>query len=90
MINLLMIYFLIINFVGFYIMKADKEKARKHEYRISEKTLWLVAIVLGAIGMTLGMNAFRHKTKHLQFKFGLPLLALADIALCLYLFNLLS
>lgn len=90
MINLLMIYFIIINLVGFYIMKADKAKARKHEYRISEKTLWLVAIVLGATGMTLGMNAFRHKTKHPQFKFGLPFLALADIVLCLYLFNLLS
>ncbi|WP_313800717.1 DUF1294 domain-containing protein [Cytobacillus sp.] len=88
--NLLIIYLIIINLAGFYIMKADKAKAKKQEYRISEKTLWLVALALGATGMTLGMNAFRHKTKHLQFKIGLPLLALVDIALCLYLLNLLS
>lgn len=88
--NLLIIYLIIINLAGFYIMKADKAKARKQEYRISEKTLWLVALALGATGMTLGMNVFRHKTKHLQFKFGLPFLALVDIVLSLYILNLLS
>ncbi|WP_102274313.1 DUF1294 domain-containing protein [Cytobacillus massiliigabonensis] len=90
MLYILMIYFIIINLAGFYIMKADKTKARKNEYRISEKTLWLVALFLGATGMTFGMKAFRHKTKHLQFKLGLPVLALIEIALCLYLLILLS
>lgn len=85
MLNLLMIYFIIINIIGFYIMKADKAKARKNEYRISEKTLWLVALFLGATGMTLGMKTFRHKTKHLQFSIGLPVLALLEMALCIYL-----
>lgn len=90
MLYILMIYFIIINLAGFYIMRADKAKARKNEYRISENTLWLVAIFLGATGMTLGMKTFRHKTKHLQFKFGLPTLALFEIALIVYFLNLLS
>jgi uncharacterized membrane protein YsdA (DUF1294 family) len=90
MLYILMIYFIIINLAGFYIMRADKAKARKNEYRISENTLWLVAIFLGATGMTLGMKTFRHKTKHLQFKFGLPTLALFETALIVYFLNLLS
>lgn len=79
-----------INLVGFYLMMIDKKKAKNHQYRIRESTLWLVALFFGAIGMTLGMKTFRHKTKHFQFKYGLPVLSLLEIGLLLYAFNLLS
>ena len=69
-------------------MKVDKQRAIRHKYRISENTLWTVAIVGGAIGTTLGMRLFRHKTKHLTFKIGFPLLAILDIILYLYLITL--
>lgn len=80
----IILYFLIINIVGLIIMKVDKQRAIKHQYRISEQTLWIIAIIGGAIGATLGMNIFRHKTKHLSFKFGFPLLAIVDLFLILY------
>ncbi|MDQ0270066.1 DUF1294 domain-containing protein [Cytobacillus purgationiresistens] len=82
---LLVIYLIVINIIGFFIMRADKERARKNEYRISENTLWTIALLLGAIGMTAGMKQFRHKTKHSQFKYGLPLLSIIDLALILYI-----
>jgi uncharacterized membrane protein YsdA (DUF1294 family) len=72
----------IMNIIGLAIMRIDKTRAKRHQYRISEKTLWLVAILGGAVGTTIGMQFFRHKTKHLSFKFGFPLLA----ALQLFLF----
>lgn len=75
----------IMNVVGLAIMRIDKTRAKRHQYRISEKTLWLVAIFGGAIGATAGMQLFRHKTKHTSFKFGFPLLAIIQIIL-LYLF----
>lgn len=84
------ILFVIMNLVGFVMMKVDKKRAMKHQYRISEGTLWLVALLFGAVGMTLGMNVFRHKTKHLQFKVGLPLLSLIEIGLFIYISNVLS
>ncbi|WP_369426012.1 hypothetical protein [Cytobacillus pseudoceanisediminis] len=40
--------------------------------------------------MTLGMKAFRHKTKHVQFKWGLPILAMLEAGLLVYLIILLS
>ena len=88
--TVIMIFFIIMNIIGYYIMKADKTKARKNEYRISEKTLWFIAIFFGALGMTIAMQTFRHKTKHLQFKIGLPVLALIEVILGQYLLNHLS
>jgi uncharacterized membrane protein YsdA (DUF1294 family) len=82
-----MIYFEVINFIGFCIMGADKRKAQKHQWRIPEKTLWLVTILGGAIGSTIGMYIFRHKTKRLSFTAGFPILAILHILILFYLQN---
>ncbi|MEH6941561.1 DUF1294 domain-containing protein [Bacillus sp. JJ722] len=74
-------YFCVINILGLTIMGIDKRKARQGKYRISEATLWGVAIIGGAVGAAIGMFLFRHKTKHMNFKIGLPILALLDLLL---------
>ena len=81
---ILLLFYLIINLVGFFIMGEDKKRARNHQYRISEKTLWLAALFGGAVGTTTGMQVFRHKTKHLSFKFGFPLLAFIEFVLIIF------
>lgn len=81
---------IVMNLAGFLIMGMDKKRARNNHYRISEKTLWNVAFLGGAIGATVGMKHFRHKTKHAPFKFGLPLLAIIEIGIFTYLFKLLA
>ncbi|WP_284036145.1 DUF1294 domain-containing protein [Neobacillus sp. 114] len=70
-----------INIVSFSLMGVDKSRAKKHQYRIRERTLWLAALFGGAVGATVGMYFFRHKTKHLQFKIGFPILAIIDVIL---------
>lgn len=74
-------YLGVINIIGLTIMGIDKQKARQGKYRIPEATLWTVAIIGGAVGATIGMYFFRHKTKHTNFKIGLPILALIDLIL---------
>ena len=69
---------------AFYLMYVDKRKAKRGQYRISEKTLWVIAFLGGATGAALGMKQFRHKTKHLTFKIGLPLLAILEISVFIY------
>ena len=62
-------------------MLVDKFKARKNLWRIPEKTLFLVAALGGSIGSLLGMYLVRHKTQHLTFTLGMPLiLALQVVA----------
>jgi uncharacterized membrane protein YsdA (DUF1294 family) len=80
--------YIIMNLIGLIVMKIDKDRAKKHQYRISEKTLWLIAVFGGAIGTTAGMQLFRHKTKHLNFKIGFPFLAVAEVILLGYFFTL--
>lgn len=48
-------------------MYIDKKKAIKHEWRIKEKTLFILALLGGFIGSYIGMKTFRHKTKHKIF-----------------------
>lgn len=76
-------YFGVLNIIGFIIMGIDKQRAKQRQYRISETTLWIIALVGGAIGSTVGMQFFRHKTKHKQFKWGFPVVAVLDIILLL-------
>ncbi|MEG7333665.1 DUF1294 domain-containing protein [Bacillus sp. 0102A] len=75
------VYLVLINLCGFWVMGADKRKAQQHKWRISEDRLWLIAIVFGAFGVWLGMQTFRHKTKHVSFKYGVPLLLLIEAVL---------
>ena len=77
---------LLINVIGFFLMGEDKRRARKGRYRISEQTLWIFATIGGAIAMTIGMRYFHHKTKHLSFKYGFPILAIIQILLYLQFF----
>ena len=64
----IIIYFIIINIIGFLAMYIDKQKAKKGKWRIPEKTLLIVALLGGSIGTISGMYLFRHKTKKLKFK----------------------
>jgi uncharacterized membrane protein YsdA (DUF1294 family) len=81
-----LVAYLIMNIVGVLIMGEDKKRAKKHQYRIREKTLWLIAWLGGAVGTTIGMQVYRHKTKHLSFKVGFPVLAIVELCLLSYFF----
>ena len=82
-------YLIVINIVTFLVYGIDKWKAKsqrkvktKQGYsRISETTLLMLAVIGGSIGALLGLKIWHHKTKHKKFKFGLPLILLAQIAL---------
>ena len=72
--KLLSFYLLIINALGFLLMLVDKWKARKNRWRVRESTLLLIAALGGSVGSLAGMYLFRHKTLHLKFTLGIPLI----------------
>ena len=85
LVKILLIYVLIINLLGFGAMFLDKQKAKKGKWRIPEKTLFLLAILGGSLGTNLGMNVFRHKTKHWYFVLGMPLILILQIGIYIFL-----
>ena len=64
-----------------------KWKAKQGSWRISEATLLILAVIGGSIGALLGMKVWHHKTMHKKFKYGLPLILLAQIALIYLILN---
>lgn len=83
----LVIYFFIINLFAIFLMKYDKVKAINNQFRVSEKTLFLIALILGGIGIYIGMYLFRHKTKHVKFAVGIPLIIILNILTIYYLIS---
>lgn len=65
-------------------MLIDKQKARKNLWRIPEKALMNVAVYGGSIGILLGMSIFCHKTKHLKFTVGVPIILAVQIMIALF------
>lgn len=80
-----LIYLLIVNAVGFLLMLTDKHKARKNLWRIPESTLLMAAVLGGSVGCLAGMYTVRHKTRHLKFTLGIPLILILQIILAVYL-----
>ena len=84
MTKLIFLYLLIVNAIGFVLMLGDKRMAQKKLWRIPESTLLAIAAMGGSIGSLIGMYTFRHKTKHLKFTIGIPvILMLQAIAIFL-------
>ena len=76
--------FCAVNLAAFAAMGVDKRRARKGRWRVRERTLWLLAVCFGALGGTLGMWYFRHKTRHAAFFVGFPTLLFVQAGLLLY------
>lgn len=79
------VYLLGVNGIVFFLMYIDKQKAIKGQFRIPERTFWLLALLGGAVGAYIGMNVFRHKTKHPSFRIGMPVLIILQLVLFLFL-----
>ena len=80
----IIIYFILINIIGFLIMYIDKQKAKKGKWRIPEKTIFIITVLGGGIGTISGMYAFRHKTQKLHFTIGLPTITILEIIGVIY------
>lgn len=85
----ILVYLIIINVFGIYIMHLDKRKAKKGYWRIPEATLFIIALIFGSAGVLLGMKLFHHKTRHFKFVFGIPAILVVQVYLLYKLFKFL-
>jgi uncharacterized membrane protein YsdA (DUF1294 family) len=78
---------LLLNLISFFLMRHDKQCAKKNQRRVPERTLFVSAALFGALGGTLGMFVFRHKTKHWYFRVFFPLMMVLQAAVLGYLWG---
>ena len=62
-------------------MLVDKENAMEGMRRIPERVLFTIAAIGGSLGATVAMFLLRHKTKHMKFKLGFPIILTVHIIL---------
>jgi len=82
-VKIFIIYLIIINLYGIFIMYQDKQKAINRKWRTTEAKLFGVALILGSIGILSGMYIFHHKTKHAKFVIGIPLILIIQLYILL-------
>lgn len=81
----ILLYLLVINIIAFIVFGVDKYKAQHNRWRIPEATLLTISALGGSIGAWCGMKLWHHKTMHLKFKYGVPLLFIFQVALTVFI-----
>lgn len=79
-------YLAIANVMAFFLYGLDKLKAKRGWTRISEFTLFMVAVLGGSLGALVGISVWRHKTQHWKFTIGIPFVLVGQIALVVALY----
>ncbi len=67
------VYLGIMNLIGFILCGMDKWKAQHSSWRIPERVLFGISFLGGGLCFWIGMQLFRHKTRHWSFKILIPL-----------------
>lgn len=89
--NYFLYYLISVNVIALLMMSIDKSASKKrNKRRIPERNLLGLALFGGSIGATLGMYLFKHKTRKLPFKLGLPVIIVLQIVVFLYVQKLLE
>ncbi len=83
--SLLRGYLISINLFSFIVMAIDKIKAKHGWWRVPEKSLMILAVSGGSLGMLLGMYVIRHKTKKLKFSLGVPVILCLQVLAAVFL-----
>ena len=78
------IYLLVINVVTFLVYGFDKSQSKNYGRRVPESVMMFLAIAGGSVGAWLAMKFFRHKTMHMLFYMGIPIIIIVQIFLAGY------
>jgi uncharacterized membrane protein YsdA (DUF1294 family) len=84
---IVLVYLAVITVVTFLVYGIDKWKAQRKRWRIPESVLLGLAVIGGSVGAWLGMKIWRHKTQHKKFKYGVPAIFVAQVAVVVWLLS---
>ena len=81
--KILLIYLGVISVISIIVCIYDKlfSKLNNVKLRVPEKSLFVFSALGGSVAMFLCMLLIRHKTKHVSFMLGIPVIILLQAAL---------
>ncbi|MBQ8187348.1 MAG: DUF1294 domain-containing protein [Clostridia bacterium] len=81
------IYLCVISLIAVIVTVADKVKAKRGKWRVPEATLLLISAMGGSVAMYVTMHTIRHKTKHIKFMLGIPLILVFQLVILWWCFT---
>ena len=84
---ILAVYLCVVSLIAVFVTIADKIKAKRGKWRVPESTLLLISALGGSVAMYLTMHTIRHKTKHIKFMAGIPLIMVFQAVILWWLFT---
>lgn len=76
---ILAIYLILINLIAVIVTIYDKLCAVKRRWRVKESTLLILSALGGSISMYITMLLIRHKTRHIKFMLGIPIILIFQL-----------
>lgn len=83
--KLTLTYLAVISVVSVIVTIYDKIAAKHGKRRIRESVLLLLAVLGGSVFMLLSMLIIRHKTLHMKFMLGIPLIIVLQAVIAAFL-----
>ncbi len=71
--------------ISIYTTIYDKKMAKKGGWRVPEASLLLLSALGGSLAMYITMLLIRHKTKHIKFMLGIPIIMVFQAVLLLWM-----
>ena len=84
MVKYFLIYFAFVSLISIIVTVSDKIRAKRNRWRIPESTLLIISAFGGSVAMYLTMLSIRHKTKHIKFMLGIPIIILFQIVIVVF------
>ena len=84
---LLITYLVIINLIAVIITVYDKVRAIRGKWRVKESTLLLISALGGSVAMYITMHLIRHKTRHLKFMLGIPVIIACQCVIVFFIWR---
>ena len=88
--SIFLAYILVISLVSIVVCFYDKKisKLNRVGLRTPEKSLLVLSALGGSVAMFITMLLIRHKTKHVKFMLGIPLIMIIQAGIIFLLFHL--
>ncbi len=87
---ILLAYLILINIASAVITVYDKRCALKKRWRVRESTLLLLSALGGSVAMYLTMHAIRHKTRHIKFMLGIPIILILQLVAVYFIWRIIN
>ena len=87
--SIFLAYIAVISLISVIVCIYDKKISKKNrvELRTPEKNLMLLSALGGSVAMFITMQIIRHKTKHVKFMLGIPLIIIVQVGIVFLLFR---